>query len=80
MQNKCFWQKYVEYNSDLLRPSDILKSAANPSKAQRKLGWRARYSMRDVARMMVEAELEYENKTYPEEGSSQTSLARMFHE
>jgi GDPmannose 4,6-dehydratase len=56
------WREYVKYNLDLLRPSDILNSTASPSKAQRELGWRARYKMRDVARMMVEAELADQNK------------------
>lgn len=50
------WRNHVEYNPDLKRPTDIDVSIANPAKAKRKLGWKASYFMRDVARMMVEAE------------------------
>ncbi len=50
------WQKYTSFDSDFLRPTDILISRANPSKAESRLGWCARYDMQDVARMMVDAE------------------------
>lgn len=52
------YRDYVEINDDLFRPSDILVSKANPGKAEHKLGWKAQYAMRDVAAMMVDAELE----------------------
>lgn len=48
------WQKYVRYNPDLLRPTDILESVADPSRAEKKLGWKAGYEMKDVVRMMVD--------------------------
>lgn len=51
------WRDYVECSPDLIRPSDIELSLANPSKAQKQLGWEARYLMHDVAEMMVKAEL-----------------------
>ena len=47
------WQDHVELNPDLLRPTDIMKSIANPGKAERLLGWKARSTMPDVVRMMV---------------------------
>ena len=50
------WREHVETNQDLFRPTDILTVRANPGKAALKLGWEARYKMRDVARMMVEEE------------------------
>ncbi len=52
------WHDYVELKSDLLRPTDIKISLADPSKAGRELGWKARYKMKDVAAMMVEECLE----------------------
>lgn len=52
------WQKYVEYHPDLLRPTDIKISSADPSKAQSRLGWKAQYTMKEVAAMMVEARME----------------------
>jgi GDPmannose 4,6-dehydratase len=53
------WKKHVESKSELCRPSDINISMADPSKAKNKLGWQARYKMRDVAKMMVEDFLGY---------------------
>jgi len=52
------WNDFVAYDDRLIRPSDIEKSVGNPAKAHKKLGWKARYGMRDVARMMVEAEID----------------------
>ena len=56
------WRDYVEHNPDLLRPTDILISKANPAKAKEKLGWQAQHRMTDVARMMVEAQLQLKKK------------------
>lgn len=56
------WRDHVEHNPDLLRPTDILISRANPAKARKKLGWRAQYRMEDVVSMMVEAELQLKEK------------------
>lgn len=52
------WNDHVDLKSDLLRPTDILISASNPSKAKEKLGWSAKVQMYDVARLMIESELE----------------------
>ncbi len=49
------WRHYVELNPDLLRPTDIKISLADPSKAEQKLGWKASHTMKEVAAMMVEA-------------------------
>jgi GDPmannose 4,6-dehydratase len=50
------WRKYVVKDSDLLRPAEIGVGRANPARARDRLGWRARYKMCDVVRMMIEAE------------------------
>jgi GDPmannose 4,6-dehydratase len=52
------WREHVELDPELLRPTDITVGRGNPGKAKEKLGWRARYRMRDVVRMMVESERE----------------------
>jgi GDPmannose 4,6-dehydratase len=51
------WEDHVKTDNALYRPTDILTARANPDKAAQKLKWKARYKMRDVARMMVEAEM-----------------------
>jgi len=51
------WQDHVRTNETLFRPTDILTVRADPGKAEEKLGWKARYRMKDVARKMVEEEM-----------------------
>lgn len=47
------WREYVIIDQSLFRPSEIILSRANPAKAAKKMGWQARYKMRDVIRMMA---------------------------
>lgn len=49
------WKEFVERNPELLRPTDIKVSLADPGKAKRELGWAAKYTMQDVAVKMVDA-------------------------
>ncbi len=46
------------FNTDrqLFRPTDLMTSGGDSAMAFKKLGWKARYRMPDVARMMVENE------------------------
>lgn len=56
----CFgldWRNHVEVDPDLLRPSDIGRSAGSPEKARRELGWQARMRLPDIVAALVEAEL-----------------------
>jgi GDPmannose 4,6-dehydratase len=41
----------------LLRPTDLQFSRSNPQKAESKLGWKARYRMKDVIRLMLNGAL-----------------------
>lgn len=52
------WREHVEIDPAFFRPTDIATSRGDPTKAKEKLGWQAKYKMRDVARMMVEADRE----------------------
>ncbi len=57
----CFkldWREHVVINSALLRPTDIIFSSGNPSKAERLLGWKASKKMQDVVALLVDAELQ----------------------
>ncbi len=49
------WQNHVEIDKSLYRPTDIAVSCGDASKAKQRLGWQARYTMKDVAHMMVDA-------------------------
>jgi GDPmannose 4,6-dehydratase len=50
------WQEYVSTDASLLRPSEIMVSKGNPARAEKELGWKAQYRMKDVIRMMIAAE------------------------
>jgi GDPmannose 4,6-dehydratase len=50
------YRQHLSINRDLLRPADLTHGRANPAKANRLLGWKARYNMPDVIRMMIGAE------------------------
>ena len=54
------WKKYVKMDHRFLRPSDIATIRANPQKAEERLGWKAKFTGYDVARMMVETEVNIE--------------------
>jgi GDPmannose 4,6-dehydratase len=51
-------EEFVQQDNQMLRPSDILHSYANVSKAADQLGWSATTKMADVVRRMVSAEEE----------------------
>ncbi|MBV9671896.1 MAG: GDP-mannose 4,6-dehydratase [Verrucomicrobia bacterium] len=49
------WRKYTTSDKALFRPTEIMIGRGDASKAARKLGWKPKYKMADVARLMVEA-------------------------
>lgn len=49
------WQKWVNIDTSLYRPTDIAVGRGNPGKAKTKLGWEATSKMPEVVRQMVEA-------------------------
>jgi len=50
------WQRHVESDPTLFRPTDLPTSYADPALARRELGWSATRRMADVVRAMVAAE------------------------
>jgi GDPmannose 4,6-dehydratase len=51
------WRDHVVSDQSLVRPADIHEVQANPAKAERVLGWKAKYSMPDVVKMIIEHEM-----------------------
>jgi GDPmannose 4,6-dehydratase len=49
------WQRHVQHDSTLLRPSDIRRGAANPSLARQVLGWQAALDVDGVVAEMCRA-------------------------
>lgn len=52
------WREHVVSDPKRIRPLEIMVSSCAPAKAEKLLGWKARYRMRDVVQMMVAAELD----------------------
>jgi len=51
------WREHVVLDPALMRPSELLVSRSDPRKAQSHLGWKAKFVMKDVIRMMIESEM-----------------------
>lgn len=49
------WKEHVVSKENLMRPSDIAISCASPEKAAQVLGWKAKHTAADVARLLVDA-------------------------
>jgi len=50
------WQDYVEVDESLYRPSDLMYSEGDPSKALDKLGWKAEVHFAEIIKRLVSAE------------------------
>jgi len=50
------WAEHVRYDDLLKRPNEIHWSQANPDKANKILGWKASKRMRDVAKILCDAQ------------------------
>ena len=51
------WKKFVVVDPSLVRPAEVDVLLADPSKAQRQLGWRPTVGFADLVRMMMDADL-----------------------
>lgn len=47
------WREHVDVDPALFRPADPARIRANPAKAAKVLGWRARYALEDVVRELL---------------------------
>ncbi|MCX7044172.1 MAG: GDP-mannose 4,6-dehydratase [Candidatus Sumerlaeota bacterium] len=53
------WQKYVEIDPRYLRPTEVDLLVGDASKARRVLGWKPKTTFNDLARLMVDADVEF---------------------
>ena len=51
------WKKYVKLEDKYLRPTEVDALIGDPSKAERELGWRASTHWKELAKLMVDADL-----------------------
>ena len=51
------WEENVIVDESLFRPTDLTFGKANSSKAKNQLAWQAKYKVKDVVKMMIEAKV-----------------------
>lgn len=51
------WQEFVKFDSAYLRPTEVDALIGNPTKAESLLGWKAKTHWKELAELMVEADL-----------------------
>jgi GDPmannose 4,6-dehydratase len=51
------WQEHVSVDQRFFRPAEVDLLIGDPSKAERKLGWKPEVSFEDLIRMMVDADI-----------------------
>ena len=51
------WKKYVKVDTAFIRPAEISLLQGNPSKANRRLGWKPKVGFKQLIQRMVEADL-----------------------
>ncbi len=52
------WEKYVEIDPRYFRPTEVDYLQADASKARRELGWQPKVTYKELARIMVDADME----------------------
>lgn len=51
------WRDHVMIDEHLMRPTDIARNKVDPSRAAKRLGWKAKSGMKQVVSMMLESEI-----------------------
>jgi len=62
------WGEYVKIDKRYFRPTEVDYLMADPSKAERELGWEPRVFFKDLVHIMVDADLELAGLESPGEG------------
>ena len=52
------WEDHVRYDESFTRPSEVNALIGDASKAHRELGWKAHTTALDLARLMVDSDVE----------------------
>ena len=51
------YKKYVAFDAEYLRPTEVNILVGDASKAHKKLGWKPRVTFKELVRLMVDADL-----------------------
>jgi GDPmannose 4,6-dehydratase len=52
------WEKYIKIDTKLFRPADVDYLLGDPKKAKAKLGWQAKVTFEELVKMMVDYDLQ----------------------
>ncbi|MEI2716280.1 MAG: GDP-mannose 4,6-dehydratase [Candidatus Nanopelagicales bacterium] len=55
------WEKFVRFDERYLRPTEVDELVGDPSKVQDSLGWKAQTMVPELARLMVDADMEHDS-------------------
>ena len=53
------WEDHIKVDKRFYRPAEVDLLIADPSKANRKLGWKPKTSFKDLVKMMVEYDIKF---------------------
>jgi len=62
------WQKYIEIDPRYYRPTEVKNLRADPTKAKKLLNWSSKISFNELAKIMIDYDLELICATSPGEG------------
>ncbi|TAL52780.1 MAG: GDP-mannose 4,6-dehydratase [Nanoarchaeota archaeon] len=51
------WQKYIVIDKSFMRPAEVPHLVANPSKAEKVLGWKAKTKFKELVKIMLENDM-----------------------
>ena len=52
------WQDHIEIDQKYIRPTEVEALVGDPSKAEKELGWKAKMHWKELAELMVDADIE----------------------
>jgi len=64
------WKQYVKIDPRYFRPTEVELLLANPAKARKRLGWQPKVTFKELARIMVDADMEAIGLKAPGEGKA----------
>ena len=71
--NKADGSIVIEVDKRYFRPAEVELLVGNPAKAMKNMGWKHKYSLNDLVKEMVQADIElFEKDQYLKEGGHQT--------
>ena len=57
------WESHVRFDENYVRPTEVDALIGDASKARRVLGWRAQTMPRELARLMTDAEQQFDRRS-----------------